>query len=58
MQMIPVVDGDFIPEEPSQLFRNAADIDYLAGINDMDGHSFASQDIPSLADKNSPIPVY
>lgn len=56
--MIPVVDGDFIPEQPSKLFHNAADIDYLAGINDMDGYSFTSQDIPSLADKNSPIPVY
>lgn len=56
--MTPVVDGDFIPEQPGKLFHNAADIDYLTGINDMDGYSFTSQDIPSLADKNSPIPVY
>lgn len=58
VQLTPVVDGDFIPNQPGQLFHNAADIDYLAGINDMDGYSFTSQDIPTLADKNSPIPVY
>lgn len=57
VQLTPVVDGDFIPNQPGQLFHNAADIDYLAGINDMDGYSFTSQDIPTLADKNSPIPV-
>lgn len=56
--MTPVVDGDFVPNQPGQLFHNAADIDYLAGINDMDGHSFTSQDIPSWADKNASIPVY
>lgn len=58
LQLTPVVDGDFIPEEPSLLFPNAADIDYLAGVNDMDGHLFTSKDIPSLGDKNALIPVY
>lgn len=57
LQLTPVVDGDFIPEEPSQLFHNAADIDYLAGVNDMDGHLFTSRDIPSLGDKNAATPV-
>lgn len=57
LQLTPVVDGDFIPEEPSQLFHNAANIDYLAGVNDMDGHLFTSKDIPSLGKKNAPTPV-
>lgn len=57
LHLSPVVDGDFIPEEPSLLFHNAADIDYLAGVNDMDGHLFTSKDIPSLGDKNALIPV-
>lgn len=57
LQLSPVADGDFIPEEPSQLFHNAADIDYLAGVNDMDGHLFTAQDIPSLGNKNAAIPV-
>lgn len=55
--MLPVVDGDFIPDDPSKLFHNAADIDYLAGINNMDGHSFTSMDLPALANKNALMAV-
>ncbi|KAK5599013.1 hypothetical protein CRENBAI_000210 [Crenichthys baileyi] len=44
----PVIDGDFLPDEPSNLFHNAADIDYMVGANDMDGHFFASFDVPSI----------
>nr|BAO01448.1 bile salt-activated lipase 2 [Thunnus orientalis] len=53
----PVVDGDFLPDQPGNLFHNAAEIDYLAGANDMDGHLFTSQDIPSLGDKNQETPI-
>ncbi|XP_070286472.1 bile salt-activated lipase-like [Myotis yumanensis] len=45
---IPVVDGDFIPDHPINLFANAADIDYIAGTNNMDGHIFASIDMPAI----------
>lgn len=45
---IPVIDGDFIPDDPINLYANAADIDYLAGINDMDGHLFATVDMPAV----------
>ncbi|XP_077353205.1 bile salt-activated lipase-like [Festucalex cinctus] len=48
MLLSAVIDGDFLPDEPSKLFHNAADIDYIAGVNDMDGHLFASADIPSV----------
>ncbi|NWR45429.1 CEL lipase, partial [Regulus satrapa] len=44
----PVVDGDFLPDSPEKLFANAADIDYLAGVNDMDGHIFAGVDLPAI----------
>ncbi|XP_034402891.1 bile salt-activated lipase-like [Cyclopterus lumpus] len=53
----PVVDGDFLPDRPANLFHNAAEVDYLAGVNDMDGHIFTLQDIPSLGDKNQETPV-
>uniref|UniRef100_A0A3B3ZF26 Carboxylic ester hydrolase n=1 Tax=Periophthalmus magnuspinnatus TaxID=409849 RepID=A0A3B3ZF26_9GOBI len=43
-----VVDGDFLPDHPTKLFHNAAEIDYIAGANDMDGHIFTAIDIPSL----------
>uniref|UniRef100_A0A8C6UJ15 Carboxylic ester hydrolase n=1 Tax=Neogobius melanostomus TaxID=47308 RepID=A0A8C6UJ15_9GOBI len=43
-----VVDGDFLPDHPSNLFHNAADVDYIAGVNDMDGHLFTAIDIPSI----------
>ncbi|EPQ15021.1 Bile salt-activated lipase [Myotis brandtii] len=46
--LLPVVDGDFIPDDPINLFANAADIDYIAGTNDMDGHLFASVDVPAI----------
>ncbi|XP_062063273.1 bile salt-activated lipase [Lepus europaeus] len=45
---VPVVDGDFLPEDPINLYSNAADIDYLAGTNDMDGHLFATVDMPAI----------
>ncbi|XP_039576283.1 bile salt-activated lipase-like [Passer montanus] len=44
----PVVDGDFLPDVPEKLFANAADIDYLAGVNNMDGHMFAGVDLPAI----------
>ncbi|XP_058380384.1 bile salt-activated lipase [Diceros bicornis minor] len=51
---LPVVDGDFIPDDPVNLYANAADIDYLAGTNDMDGHMFASLDLPAI-NKNKEV---
>ncbi|XP_054582939.1 bile salt-activated lipase [Eptesicus fuscus] len=45
---VPVVDGDFIPDNPINLFANAADIDYIAGTNNMDGHLFATIDLPAI----------
>ncbi|XP_054468623.1 bile salt-activated lipase-like [Anoplopoma fimbria] len=53
----PVVDGDFLPDQPANLFHNAAEIDYLTGVNNMDGHLFSSKDIPSFNDKNKETPV-
>ncbi|XP_074412303.1 bile salt-activated lipase [Zonotrichia albicollis] len=44
----PVLDGDFLPDVPEKLFANAADIDYLAGVNNMDGHIFAGVDVPAI----------
>ncbi|XP_056396113.1 bile salt-activated lipase-like, partial [Hyla sarda] len=44
----PVIDGDFIPDEPRNLFDNAANVDYLAGVNNMDGHLFAGIDVPDI----------
>lgn len=55
--LTPVVDGDFLPDEPVNLFHNAAEIDYLAGVNDMDGFSFTSEDIHSLKNKTEKTPV-
>ncbi|XP_034752627.1 bile salt-activated lipase-like isoform X1 [Etheostoma cragini] len=52
LSLSPVVDGDFLPDQPGNLFHNAAETDYLAGVNNMDGHQFTSKDIPSLGDKN------
>ncbi|XP_029921653.1 bile salt-activated lipase-like [Myripristis murdjan] len=52
----PVVDGDFLPDQPANLFHNAADIDYLAGVNNMDGHLLTSKDIPSFGgEKETPV---
>uniref|UniRef100_A0A673CN51 Carboxylic ester hydrolase n=2 Tax=Sphaeramia orbicularis TaxID=375764 RepID=A0A673CN51_9TELE len=53
----PVVDGDFLPDQPANLFHNAAEIDYLLGVNNMDGHLFTSQDIPSIGQKDRETPV-
>nr|XP_015857362.1 bile salt-activated lipase isoform X1 [Peromyscus maniculatus bairdii] len=51
----PVVDGDFIPDDPINLYANAADIDYLAGINNMDGHLFATVDVPAIDKTNQDV---
>ncbi|KAG8429552.1 hypothetical protein GDO86_019869, partial [Hymenochirus boettgeri] len=48
----PVIDGDFIPDEPRNLFANAAGVDYMAGVNNMDGHIFAGLDVPQI---NQPL---
>lgn len=48
----PVVDGDFLPDDPAKLFPNAANIDYIAGINNCDGHMFTGLDVPSI---NQPL---
>uniref|UniRef100_A0A3Q3X0U9 Carboxylic ester hydrolase n=1 Tax=Mola mola TaxID=94237 RepID=A0A3Q3X0U9_MOLML len=53
----PVVDGDFLPDEPHNLYHNAADIDYIAGVNDMDGHIFTGLDVPSLNSQLVDTPV-
>merc|ERR1712168_1437179 len=52
LKLSPVIDGDFLPGDPSTLFANAADIDYIIGANDMDGHLFTGLDVPSI---NSPL---
>ncbi|XP_075690825.1 bile salt-activated lipase-like [Rhinoderma darwinii] len=44
----PVIDGDFIPDEPRNLFGNAENVDYLVGVNNMDGHLFAGIDVPDI----------
>ncbi|XP_069792228.1 bile salt-activated lipase-like [Narcine bancroftii] len=56
----PVIDGDFIPDEPKKLFHNAAGIDYIAGVNNMDGHIFAGLDVHSInkAGKTYPSDLY
>uniref|UniRef100_A0A3Q3WKQ6 Carboxylic ester hydrolase n=1 Tax=Mola mola TaxID=94237 RepID=A0A3Q3WKQ6_MOLML len=56
--LTPVVDGDFLPDEPSNLFHNAAETDYLAGVNNMDGHLFTSKDIPSFEDVKRLLAAY
>ncbi|XP_029940872.1 bile salt-activated lipase-like [Salarias fasciatus] len=48
LALAATVDGDFLPDEPQNLFHNAAEIDYIAGANDMDGHLFTSLDVPSV----------
>ncbi|KAJ0068220.1 hypothetical protein NL108_017582, partial [Boleophthalmus pectinirostris] len=52
LELAPVVDGDFIPAEPSTLFANAGQFDYMAGVNSMDGHLFAGVDVPSINKRN------
>ncbi|XP_034452939.1 bile salt-activated lipase-like [Hippoglossus hippoglossus] len=52
LELAPVVDGDFIPDEPSRLFHHAAHFDFMAGVNSMDGHIFAGVDVPSINKKN------
>ncbi|XP_058492497.1 bile salt-activated lipase-like [Solea solea] len=53
LELAPVVDGDFIPDEPRHLFHNAAQFDYMAGVNSMDGHFFAGVDVPSINKRNA-----
>lgn len=48
LSFVPVIDGDFIPDDPVNLYANAADIDYIAGTNDMDGHLFVGLDVPAI----------
>ncbi|NXT63520.1 CEL lipase, partial [Chaetops frenatus] len=48
LALTPVIDGDFLPDVPEKLFANAADIDYVAGVNNMDGHIFAGVDLPAI----------
>lgn len=57
LELAPVVDGDFLPDEPSQLFHNAAHFDYMAGVNSMDGHIFAGVDVPSINNRTATVPV-
>ncbi len=57
LALSPVIDGDFLPAEPETLFGNAADIDYIAGVNNMDGHIFATLDIPSINNALVSTPV-
>ncbi|XP_003974663.2 bile salt-activated lipase-like isoform X1 [Takifugu rubripes] len=52
LELAPVVDGDFIPDNPSRLFHNAARFDYMAGVNSMDGHFFAGVDVPNINTRN------
>ncbi|CAJ1070928.1 bile salt-activated lipase-like [Xyrichtys novacula] len=54
--LLPVVDGDFLPDQPTNLFHNTADMDHLVGVNNMDGHIFTFQDIPSIGNKNQETP--
>ncbi|XP_051924921.1 bile salt-activated lipase-like [Hippocampus zosterae] len=53
LELAPVVDGDFVPDEPARLFHNAADVDYMAGICSTDGHIFAGVDVPSINRKKA-----
>ncbi|XP_023601439.1 bile salt-activated lipase isoform X4 [Myotis lucifugus] len=53
--LLPVVDGDFIPDDPINLFANAADIHFIAGTNNMDGHIFASIDMPAIDNKEQTV---
>ncbi|XP_061208329.1 bile salt-activated lipase [Neopsephotus bourkii] len=48
LALTPVIDGDFLPDMPENLFAYAADIDYIAGVNNMDGHMFAGIDLPVI----------
>uniref|UniRef100_A0A8C7W518 Carboxylic ester hydrolase n=1 Tax=Oncorhynchus mykiss TaxID=8022 RepID=A0A8C7W518_ONCMY len=52
LALSPVIDGDFLPDHPGKLFHNAADIDYLAGVNSMDAHLFTGLDLPAV---NKPL---
>ncbi|TRY95146.1 hypothetical protein DNTS_003854 [Danionella cerebrum] len=57
LYLSPVIDGELIPAEPDTLFGNTADISYIAGVNDMDGHMFAMVDIPSINNALTTTPV-
>ncbi|KAG7499004.1 bile salt-activated lipase-like [Solea senegalensis] len=53
----PVIDGDFLPDQVHNLFHNAADVDYIIGVNDMDGHLFTAVDIPSINSQLVDTPI-
>ncbi|XP_013857896.1 bile salt-activated lipase [Austrofundulus limnaeus] len=53
----PVIDGDFLPDEVHNLYHNTADIDYMAGVNDMDGHIFTGADVPSVNSQLVDTPI-
>ncbi|KAG7320786.1 hypothetical protein KOW79_015201 [Hemibagrus wyckioides] len=57
LALAPVLDGDFLPSDPSLLFSNAADVDYIGGVNNMDGHIFTGFDVPSVNQPLQPTPV-
>jgi len=57
LKLSPVIDGDFLPDEPANLFANAADIDYIIGANDMDGHLFTAMDVPTINSQLVDTPV-
>ncbi|XP_051960984.1 bile salt-activated lipase-like [Xyrauchen texanus] len=57
LALSPVIDGDFIPDDPGNLFHNAAEIDYIAGVNNMDAHLFATLDVPSINNALVTTPV-
>ncbi|XP_070286474.1 bile salt-activated lipase-like [Myotis yumanensis] len=46
--LVPVIDGDFIPDEPINLFANTADIDFIAGTNNMDAHFLVRLFVPEV----------
>ncbi|XP_062410097.1 bile salt-activated lipase-like [Sardina pilchardus] len=57
LALSPVIDGDFLPDEPANLFVNAADRDYIIGANDMDGHLFTGLDVASVNQPLQATPV-
>nr|XP_039258561.1 uncharacterized protein LOC120335133 isoform X1 [Styela clava] len=50
-----VVDGYFIPEDPTNTLQWSKDKDFLLGHNSMDGHLFASFDSPTINVESLPM---
>ncbi|ELK32029.1 Bile salt-activated lipase [Myotis davidii] len=48
LALLPVIDGDFIPDDPINLFANMTDIDYIAGTNNMDAHFLVRLFVPAV----------